>query len=988
MDPFLSNVLAGVVANGLWAAFARFTDSGPPVQRPTELRGLVEQAISSLELPPDLDIGLEPRQVESFLNSPEIAALVRQVFATHIAPKGDASQAHVHSELTRMASLHFGRPPEALISPMASLLDAILRACDQALDEYIEGGSLFAHEKRSALRHRLLADELEAINKNLHFLAAAGGDIDVPSILEFERRYREQIALRHGFIIPPHFDSARRVPIDQLFVSPHLQPSRPRAPITSRITLTAFLQSLTRAILLGNPGAGKSTLASKICHDLALGGSPLVAGQAHATPIVVILRQYGAARKERSVSILQFIEETASADCQAEPPDHFFEYLLLNGRAIVIFDGLDELLDTSYRQSITSDVELFCNLYPSIPVLVTSRVVGYESAPLDPRVFEMYRLADFEEDQVADYARKWFATDEQLAPNQCDKMAESFIRQSAIAPDLRSNPLTLALMCNIFRGENYIPRNRPAIYDKCATMLFERWDRGRGILVALPFEDHIDSAMKHLAFWIYSDEALQGGVTESALVHKATEYLYPRRFDDEEEAEGAARQFIQFCTGRAWVFTDTGTTSEGERLYQFTHRTFLEYFAAAHLVRTNATTAELFDVLVPRILTREWDVVAQLAVQLMSKRLEGAADQFLSLLLDEATRTAAPDRWNVISFAARCLQFLVPNPATTRRVTLDSFETLVQSLPQSARGKRLGDLLDLVVAVLHCSHENTKAVGQALLPQIEADLVGRDDHRRAVALDLALIAPYVSSNGIPNRDIAPLPFDLRERALTIILDAGLHARYLVAAWEAVNEGKVPLESLVNHFGVEALFTPPPYLALRIHRPTIAGLLMADGLGIPGFWVRTARDPIANLEYLGQLLPALPPPWSKHRIEHYYLELYDAAQGQRAPIARAPFSRDASFALFALLATCLEGLSTQDRRALLQRLEHTSDHPTLQAILPILLSRYPRNQPRNAEDATRALWQDSEQARLALAWAQRKVSFAAKPKRPSRSLRRS
>ncbi len=52
---------------------------------------------------------------------------------------------------------------------------------------------------------------------------------------------------------------------------------------------------------------------------------------------------------------------------------------------------------------ISSDVESFCNLYPSVPVLVTSREVGYEQAPLDEKKFEIFRLAPLKEDQVEKY---------------------------------------------------------------------------------------------------------------------------------------------------------------------------------------------------------------------------------------------------------------------------------------------------------------------------------------------------------------------------------------------------------------------------------------------------------------------------------------------------------------------------------------------------------------------------------------------------------
>jgi predicted NACHT family NTPase len=162
------------------------------------------------------------------------------------------------------------------------------------------------------------------------------------------------------------------------------------------------------------------------------------------------------------------------------------------------------------------------------------------------------------------------------------------LEESQPVPDLRSNPLLLALMCNIYRGEGYIPKNKPDVYGKCAEMLFERWDKGRGIQVPLPIkeiESQIKPTMMYLAHWIYSDEALQSGVTERKLVAKAADYLCPKRFEDRDEAEQAAREFIEFCRGRAWVFTDTGTTKEGDGLYQFTHRTFLEYFTACYLVR-------------------------------------------------------------------------------------------------------------------------------------------------------------------------------------------------------------------------------------------------------------------------------------------------------------------------------------------------------------------------------------------------------------------
>jgi hypothetical protein len=328
---------------------------------------------------------------------------------------------------------------------------------------------------------------------------------------------------------------------------------------------------------------------------------------------------------------------------------------------------MDELLDTSYRQEIRDDIETFCNRYPSVPILVTSRKVGYEQAPLNQERFPILYVAPFDTEQVEEYAMKWFALADDLTPLEQERAAETFLRESEIAPDLRTNPLMLALMCNLYRGHGYIPRNRPALYRKCSEMLFEQWDKRRGIYVKLPFEEHIRPAMMHLAHWIYSDETLQGGVTEQKLIAEAADYLCPRRFEDRDAAESAAREFIRFCRGRAWVFTSTGATKDVD-LYQFTHRTFLEYFTAFHLVRMHRTPEDLAEALLPRIIRREWDVVAQLAVQIQNEQLEGAGDELLDIFIGRAQQAPDEEAQALLSFAARCLEFLVPSPRVTRAI--------------------------------------------------------------------------------------------------------------------------------------------------------------------------------------------------------------------------------------------------------------------------------------------------------------------------------
>lgn len=679
IDPITAGILTGLLVEGIKEVI-RIGPQSPKV--PTD-EGYLEYALNhdasfstilteSIEYVVSRELPVNESQTEflrSFLGSPEVEAIVRQIFASRLVEEANGSLNSVRREFEALVALRFGEDDLGYENLATGLFETLLAGCDRGLEIAIDKGALAAHEARSSFRYRVLRDELATIQKNIDFLTQDRKP-DIENILRFEQQYRHQMASRYDSLTPPYVDTLRRVPIDELYVAPSFTgPPSEKGEEAKQLKTPELLSTVYRAVVLGNPGSGKSTFAQKLCHDLsARYSSRLFAGR-QLTPILVILRDYGAEKRENDLSILQFIEKKASSDYQVEAPHDAFKYLLLNGRTIVIFDGLDELLDTSRRQEVSRAVESFCTLYPSVPVLVTSRVVGYEQAPLDGRKFETFRLSDFDEEQVREYATKWFAANTDLNLEQQRRQAETFLVDSQIVPDLRANPLMLGLMCNIYRGENYIPRNRPDVYKKCAEMLFERWDRSRGIHYSLPFDAHVRPAMTYLAHWIYSDEALQGGVTEDQLIEKATDYLHPEQFEDRETASLAARQFVEFCRGRAWVFTDIGTTPRGERLYQFTHRTFLEYFTANYLTRTHYTPDRLIAVLLPRIRQREWNTVAQLAFQIQSETAAGADDELIATLIEQANRGREEESWNYLAFAAQCLEFMVPSTTVRAEVT-------------------------------------------------------------------------------------------------------------------------------------------------------------------------------------------------------------------------------------------------------------------------------------------------------------------------------
>jgi hypothetical protein len=940
MNAFTQDLFTGIIVNGLSSILGQIVSKGRELLTKenflrttlnkdpalaTILQGAVRSAESS-EQPIDSDFA---DRLRGFLSSPEVDVIVRQIYSSQLAIQPNEHLDSIRSLFLVSLSFRLGRPVELVANLGGQIFDALHKACERALGVAIEDGILSAHEAKSASRHRIILDELAVIKKNLASLTTLNQP-SVEAILEFEKKYRLQVGARHAYITPPNFDVARKLPIDDIYVSPDFVPTpKKKGQNPERLEMQDFLGFIYRTVLLGNPGGGKSTFALKLCHDLAVSYENRLVARRQLSPILVVLRDYGAEKKARNCSILQFIESTSNSNYQTKPPPGAFEFLLLNGHVLIVFDGLDELLDTRYRQEISSDVEAFCNLYPSVPVLVTSREVGYEQAPLDETNFEIFRLSPFTEEQVQRYAYQWFRADPEFSLEQKKQKTEAFLQESRIAPDLRSNPLMLALMCNIYRGESYIPRNRPDVYEKCALMLFERWDKMRGINASLPIEAHIRPTMMYLAHWIYAEETLQGGVTEQKLIEKATDYLCPKRFEDRDVAEKAATEFIGFCRGRAWVFTDTGTTKEGERLYQFTHRTFLEYFTAAQLFRTNPTPDSLGSLLLPRIAKREWDVVAQLAFQIQNKNVEGAADTLITRLTKEAQGFRKNRDLNLLSFAARGLQFLVPSPRITRNVAITTakccFDWLVSRLNSPTRAtshsKHRGraEPSEIMGNLLCAAAENRDLIADSLETFLLQHINSSVDVESLAALDMTVPISFTAGVERVEANVDPEILKYWQQLSERVCNSSwkrierLCPTHRRTAFDGVLLGKVSLDTFTNWHGVQALFESAEYILPPILLPSPAELILIALEEYPDlpWWLRHLVDYRRLLKDAGALFLTAVPPWFRkgkspsEDIHFWYVRRLKYGWNAEDRAGHVKLTSEELFGAFCLMATMLE-----------------------------------------------------------------------------------
>jgi hypothetical protein len=354
-------------------------------------------------------------------------------------------------------------------------------------------------------------------------------------------------------------------------------------------------------------------------------------------------------------------------------------------------------------------------------------------------------------------------------------------------------------MCGIYASENYIPHNRPDVYEKCALLLFDRWDKQRGIVSPMAFDAHVQAAMRSLALWLYPQQDAQEGISRSRLIQYMTTYLRAKRFDNDEEAEDAAIQFIDFCKGRAWVLTDVGAEK-----YAFTHRTFLEYFAASQLVRLHPSANALFETLRPHIVKVEWDVLAQLAVQTLGKTVEDGADDFLELILRSLSEVTRLESINLLSFAARSLTFIVPRPSVLKELTSATiamiFENALRERGPREFSRPLGELLA-------ATSENLPLIEKYMHENVIDRLSSGPEQEDALKLGLNL-QDYIWRGSDAARGFNNIEYwravSKRNRKEFRELVPPYADRFWVANL-MLDDGSLSLDAFVNQFGIAGLY---------------------------------------------------------------------------------------------------------------------------------------------------------------------------------------
>jgi len=269
----------------------------------------------------------------------------------------------------------------------------------------------------------------------------------------------------------------------------YLLPRRQRFSNSERIPsapLSSVLEgeSVAHLVILGQPGAGKTTAVKHLCQQMLADGKvcpsqnfPLLIRLGDLNNANTITHDLDDLIIERLQAILNiplsFPPDLEAKDALATKKsliEQAVVTVLENLRPLILLDGLDEVSHKLRRDSIVKGIRRLAMQLENARMILTART-GEFTYHIEKMT--AYEIAPLSKQQISMFAIGWLGAGE----------ATGFLSQVEHSPfaDTAIKPLTLAHLCAIFERVHRIPEKPKSVYKKIVSLLLEDWDQQRSV---------------------------------------------------------------------------------------------------------------------------------------------------------------------------------------------------------------------------------------------------------------------------------------------------------------------------------------------------------------------------------------------------------------------------------------------------------------------------------------------------------------------------
>ena len=370
-----------------------------------------------------------------------------------------------------------------------------------------------------------------------------------------------------------------------------------------------LITGVSRFVLEGAPGQGKSTVTQYLCqvHRLRMLKRQSELTKVHdehtagplRVPFRVDLRHYATwvtgehpfaqpgeepepVRGPRSLESFLAMQVAWFGSTEFTQSDLL--RVLEHSHSVIVLDGFDEVAETSIRARL---VEEICNATGrlsvharSVQIVVTSRPAAFANSPGFPEDDWIHlELRDLRRNNIEAYKDKWIVA--QRLNDEERAMVSSTLAEKLSQPHLRDlarNPMQLSILLHLIHVQGpALPDKRTRLYEKYMELFFNREAEKSNVV-----RDHRELiiSIHGVLAWVLQTEAEKGG---SGSIEKDRLHTEIKKFlqKDGHDPNLADR----LLTG---AFERVGAlVSRAQGKFEFEVQPLREYFAAQHLYVTS-----------------------------------------------------------------------------------------------------------------------------------------------------------------------------------------------------------------------------------------------------------------------------------------------------------------------------------------------------------------------------------------------------------------
>lgn len=357
-----------------------------------------------------------------------------------------------------------------------------------------------------------------------------------------------------------------------------------------------------RLAVIADPGSGKTTLTRHLTLCFADGTFQTHQVRRLIPFLLLFRRMHGQIQSETVPAlpdlILQQIQELPRCR-EVRLPRQWIEDQLRKGQCLVMLDGLDEVPEQ--RQDIVSRwANWQMQNYPT-PFVLTSRPHGYDGSLF--KGVQRVNIEKFNPQERDDFILKWYRVAiwrqkwetlwkesqnrpiaEQLSKEQAQAQSDAEAQAAATdlinqiiqssAVKLAENPLLVTIIAATHRAFESLPNRRVRLYQKIVNLLLEDRPNRRETRLKMANAEDNQRVLQVLALELTRREPETTQFTSA----EGEQVIAKRLRECDETQQLTPKQFLQDIQNLAGLLV--GGDSD---LYQFSHKTFQEFLAAAEL---------------------------------------------------------------------------------------------------------------------------------------------------------------------------------------------------------------------------------------------------------------------------------------------------------------------------------------------------------------------------------------------------------------------